>query len=543
LRILLIVVSYLVVAFGQPARSPLLGLLAAACGYALFWLAMLEFKRKPVQFLAATLWFTAVQFVQLSWMTADDFQGFYIWGFWLFFSISMGLQFGLVSLLVTRPPRWSFLRTMAIPAAWTLMEWARLFFSNGFTWNPTGLAMTGHSIPAQMASLGGIYLLSFWVMLCNVFVVRAAQMVRKPAAWGIAFGVVLTPYLFGIAHVGIHSRLARQDERAPLRAVLVQTGLTPDMKGFGSTRPSDSLNPLEQWGRILGTLRPHMGKEIDLILLPEGAVPYRAHQPVYGSNWVQSTFWEGLGLPVQLPKPTNVAEIDHEEYGHLELVDNAYLCHAICDLFKSDLVIGMEDASSMSEVYQAALFFQPDNPEPQRYGKRVLMPLAEEVPYRWLEPICRRYGISGSYTRGEGAQLFDGAAKMGVTICYEETFGNMMRENKQIGAEVLLNVSTDGWYPRSKLPLQHFHHGRLRAIENGVPLLRACHTGVTAAVDAFGNTIDMVGQGDKPSEKISEALYVEVPRYSYSTLYSHVGDAAIVGFSILFLLGFLRKPE
>jgi apolipoprotein N-acyltransferase len=63
---------------------------------------------------------------------------------------------------------------------------------------------------------------------------------------------------------------------------------------------------------------------------------------------------------------------------------------------------------------------------------------------------------------------------------------------------VLLNVSTYGWYPCSKLPLQHFHHGRLRAIENGLPLRRACHTGVTAA---------------------------------------------IVGFSIFFLLGFLRKPE
>src|ERR1700733_6826103 len=114
-QVALIIVSFLCVAFGTPARSSVLGFLTAAVGYACFWHVML--MQRKYRFWLAVAWFTAVQLVQLSWLTADDYQGGYIWACWFLLSLAMGLQFGCISLLITVPEKMRGLRLLAIPAA------------------------------------------------------------------------------------------------------------------------------------------------------------------------------------------------------------------------------------------------------------------------------------------------------------------------------------------------------------------------------------------------------------------------------------------
>ena len=114
-----------------------------------------------------------------------------------------------------------------------------------------------------------------------------------------------------------------------------------------------------------------------------------------------------------------------------------------------------------------------------------------------------------------------------------------MRENKLKGAEFLINLTSDVWYPNSRLTQQHLDHARLRTTEGGLPLLRACNTGITCAIDSLGRTLASFGE----EEWKQGALKVEVPLYHYKTPYTLYGDSLILGFSALMTLIFLVKKE
>src|SRR5262249_32659659 len=158
------------------------------------------------------------------------------------------------------------------------------------------------------------------------------------------------------------------------------------------------------------------------------------------------------------------------------------------------------------EYYTAAHHFSPWQDKVGRYEKRVLVPLAEYMPFKWCESLAKAYGIVSFYTPGKEAKVFEGFLPFAASICYEETFPDLIREGRLKGAEAFVNITNDNWYPNSKLPRQHFDHGKLRAIENGVPLFRACNSGVTTAVDSLGRICGRL-------EAAKGALFVEVPSY------------------------------
>jgi apolipoprotein N-acyltransferase len=522
----LIALSYVVVAFGQPAWSAILGLFAATCGYTLFWRATFYFRHSVTRFLLSALWYAAVQLFQLSWMTADDYQGRYIWLVWLLLALVGGAQFGLLSLFVRPLRKMTLLRVLGVPAIWVLMEWSRLFIAAGNTWNPAGLALTGFTISAQLVAVAGVYGLSFWVMLVNTLVLQLWVAPHRSRRWILAAAAGALPYVFGGLHLWFHQTRIDRNPADPLAAVLVQTGLGPLEKGSLGLAHPDALPLSLQWRRIIDMLSDFQEKRIDLILMPEGALPLDHAQPIWGRG-VNALIREYGQPATAAPEQT---------------ICNADLCRALSDHLATDLIIGLI-VRQEEQIYNAALHFQPGKEEVEQYAKRVLFPFAEAMPYQWMESIGARYGITASFTPGDRPGLFSSPVPVGVTICYEETFSELVRQCRNEGAEVLVNLTADGWFPNSRLPLQHFTHGRLRALENGLPLLRACHTGVTAAIDSLGRTVDLIGDRRGQPFWLAKALYVEVPRYHYRTLYSYVGDGMIVGISMLCALLLIYNPS
>lgn len=161
--------SFVIVAFGQPGWFYYLAPFAAILGYAVFWKSIDIFSSKRQRFWVSTAWFACVQMVQLSWMTATEYQGLYILFVYGVIAFVMGLQFGALSLLIpSNTAEISFPRILAISSLWTMMEWARLHFLCGFSWNPVGMALTSFIPSLQLASIWGIFGLSFWVMLSNL---------------------------------------------------------------------------------------------------------------------------------------------------------------------------------------------------------------------------------------------------------------------------------------------------------------------------------------------------------------------------------------
>lgn len=558
LKYFLIFISLIIVAFGQPARSPLLGLLAALIGYALIFRVFLEVEDWKNRFILATSWFTGVQLVQLSWMVSHPF--LYILAPYFLFAFLQGLQFGLLSILVTKENVFKFLKILGIASFWVLMEWSRLFFMSGYSWNPAGLALTGNIYSLQMASFFGIYGLSFFVILVNLLVLNfwmSFQNNFKTLFKGTVLSLlILTPFIYGYVHLTLHEKKSLENNQI-FKALLVQPSFQVDAIDSIYDRKELIAFVIEEWRDILKILEKKKGQVVDLIVLPEYVVPFGTYTAVYPLQVVKDVFKEMFGIEsLDLLAPLDyhlAAEFKKSDKNNqnekLVFVNNAFWLQSIANIFNAPVIAGLEDVDDLAvgvrNHFSAALYFEPaltDCKVPERYEKRVLVPLGEYIPFSFCEQLAISYGVNGSFTKGEKAKVIDHPKlPFGVSICYEETFGHVMRENRQSGAELLVNLTNDGWFPNSKLTKQHFDHARLRSVECGIPVVRACNTGITSGFDSLGRIVATLGDIDQDHERISDALIVEMPTYHYQTIYSKFGDHLILLFSFLALLGLVFR--
>lgn len=524
--------SLLIVAFGQPAYSSLFSILASFCGYALFWKALFDIQKIKIRFLVSMIWYMGVESIHLSWMTSYEYQGYYILGVYLAILLVEGVQFGALNLLMKKADQLSLQRIGLIAALWVWMEWLRLFFFCGFPFNPVGMALCASTISLQNASLAGVYGLSFWVMLTNLFCYKAIFCLSK-SKWKVAFFcIALLPYLFGFFHLQYHQRKILNSEKQVARALLVQTALTPYEKNAVPGFPHP-ISPIKQWALIFEYLAEHADKEVDIIVLPEAAVPLAHNAPHYPKATIESL--------ARFYFKDRAALASSMQENNLELIDNSYIGQLLAHIFNAQVVMGIEyvekDHSDLFSMYASALCFDPHHPL-QVYHKRVCLPLVEYIPFEWCKRLAERYGIYGWYERGSDPKVFEGQFLISPSICMEEMYGQIVRENRKIGGEIFVNLTNDVWFPHSKLPRQHFDHGKIRTVECGVPLLRACNTGLTAAVDSLGQLVDAFKYPDPLFEWERGALYVSLPSYHYKTLYSFWGDGFILFVSGVLILAY-----
>lgn len=529
-----------IVAFGQPASQLLLGVLASICGFAIFWRILLAFPEKKSRFYIATIWFSAIQLIQLSWLLTHPYS--YIYIIYTLLALAMGAAFGIVCLTLNEKRLSSWVGLIGIAGAFTLIEWARLFVLSGFPFNPSGLALTVTLWGLQGAALGGIYGLTLWVMLTNLLFLRCWLINRTGLSLCLMGMMVIGPYGYGYWHVYRHQagvEAAYRDPSTQLRSLVVQTAFPIEENLSFSSFKEAQTYVQNEWGKILLTLQPHLDQVVDLIVLPEYVVPYATYLAVHPYSNVKTQFAEVFGqsaisaLPA-LQEPL-ARKIDTQQGGGEWLVTNAYYCQAIANLFRADLVAGLQDDQWINQhdklSYSSGIYFWPDGEGGFRYEKRVLLPVAEYIPFDFCKAWAKDYGITGSFTCGQEAKVFPGSkVPFGISICYEEAFGDLMRENRVNGAELLINLTSDVWFPDSKLPKQHFDHARLRTVESGIPLIRACNTGITSAIDSIGRIAGTLGE---QSEWDRQALYVSVPLYHYHTLYEETGDKLVIAFSLI----------
>lgn len=551
-QLLLSLLSLFLVALGQPAWLPWNGLLAGAFGFTLFWIVLLAYPSRTHRFYLASLWFCAVQLVQLSWFVSHPY--WYIYLVYFVLALATGVQFGFIAIFIspdkfTNPHFFATLnKLLPIAALWTLFEWSRLFVLSGFSWNPVGLAISGNIYSLQAASIAGAFGLSFWVILVNL-VGLWAWIQKKHLPLLIWVCAAAFPYLYGAAHIMFHDQKTAPSSH--LTAVLVQTAFSPEESQEFSKEKNLIQHVIGEWRQILDIMKKHKSQAIHLIVLPEFVVPFGTYSDVYPLVDVKKTFAEVLGTDSlsSLPRLSYpFTSLQKTSQGMQWLVNNAYWAQGLANYFQADILVGLEDAEDIApgnrEYYSSAIFIHPQKSKTSqdffatRYSKRVLVPMGEYIPFTACKKLAEKYGVFGSFTCGkEAVVMTSNGVPFSPSICYEETFGDLMREGRQKGANLFVNLTSDVWYPNSKLPRQHLDHARLRTVENGVPLIRACNTGMTSAIDSLGRNIAVLGGPfAEQVEWTPDSLLVDIPIYSYSTLYSRFGDALIISFSFLVLL-------
>lgn len=528
--------SLLLVAFGQQTWVWQFGLLSAFGGFALFWMITMHQIDGKARFWLAALWFTLIQMIQLSWTLSHLY--FYMVAVYLIVCIFYGLQFGLLSYFIESKRIKPVINLFALSGLWVFLEWMRLFFLPKLSWNPVGIALATTTAGSQLTTVGGVFLLSFVVILMNLFLLRYLAE-RKRVNYLAYSAVCLFPFVFGWMQMHRHSDAIQQSEKIPV--LLVQTGTDVVEKVHFDSLESYRRFAMEEWKKIILLIQA-ASHPLELVVLPENSLPFSAYQAAYPFEEVKAFFLQNFNQSDLSKMPALSSHLAVTIEGKT-YVNNAYFAQAVANIFNTNLIVGMEDrdvTEQETKHYSAALLFQSVHSPFQRYSKRILVPMGEYIPFDWCQELCKQYGIYGSFTPGNQANLlYTRNHAIGVSICYEETFGDWMRQSRQQGAQLHANLTNDGWYPHSHLPESHFEHGRLRAIEQGIPMVRSCNTGVTCAVDSLGRTIDVLRQADGSIEEGQGALQVLVPMYSYDTPYTEHGDALVLALSGFSMLGSL----
>jgi len=389
------------------------------------------------------------------------------------------------------------LRIFALAAGLGASEWLRGHILTGFPWNDFGMALAGAGPIGQAASLIGLPGLDLVAIL--IFAAPATMVDRRPgqrflsnaAAWTAAF-LLLTLAAYGALRLGTSG--TEYVDGVKLR--LMQPNLPQDAK-----------------------FKPENGQEIlrrYLALSDRATGPGRT-----GISDVTHLIWPESAFPYVLSRePQALAAIARALQGKILITGAAR--------------IEADGGGKRGKIFNSIEVLQGDRIL-AFYDKTHLVPFGEYLP---LENLLRPLGVShlvpGTWDQGQGPRTLTapGLPQIAPLICYEAIFPGEAAPRDKGGKrpQLLLNVTNDGWFGRTIGPYQHFAQARLRAIEEGLPLIRVANTGISAIVDAYGRTVESLPLGEEG------VIDGQLPKPAPETFFARWGGGAFAAIWALLLL-------
>jgi apolipoprotein N-acyltransferase len=389
-------------------------------------------------------------------------------------------------MLWTRGPT----RLIALAIALTAAEWLRGHLFSGFPWNVYGYALTGPLVLAQSAALIGIWGLTF--IAIAVFASPAVLTdertdTRRP--WlPLALAVVLLAALAGYGAMRLSRTPTAFVEGVRLR--IMQPNLQQDQKFNYGAKQKVMSQYLELSDRSTG---PQSGgvRDVTHLIWPESAFPFLLTREPDALAQIAALLPEGTVLitgAVRAPEAPPGQTIERA-YNSIYVIDH--------------------DGSILSV-----------------YDKIHLVPFGEYLPFQnFLEKLglMQLTKLPGGFIAGERRRAMElpRAPRMLPYICYEIIFpGEAMPDGARPGW--LVNLTNDGWFGISSGPYQHLQQARVRTIEQGLPLVRAANTGISAVIDPLGRVIKSLPLG---TEGIMDA---SLPQRIGAPLYARTGDSGVM---------------
>lgn len=438
-------------------------------------------------FVAGTWWIANALLVD-----ADRFA--WMWPISVFgLSAMLAFWFALLGLLYGLWQRYSPARGageawLRFALLWVAVEYVRSLGIFGFPWNLLGSMAVAVPAVLQTVALVGVYGLS--LLLALLFTLPTLWMgdALAPRLRKAVLAVILT-LVAGMLFYG-GWRLGRPSEMTEQRVRIVQGNIPQSMKWT-----DQGALQAEQVYSTLTTL-PYDAAAPVLIVWPETAVPIPYHSR---ATWLEPV---GKLLPERAMLITGALRIERGAYGRR--------------LFNSLLAI---DAKGRVQGI---------------YDKSQLVPFGEFVPLRNLLPLEKITPGSIDFSRGEReiTLALQQLPRVRPLICYEVIFPWLSASSgATLRPDLLLNVTNDGWYGNSPGPYQHLAAARLRAVEQGVPLLRAANTGISAVIDPYGRVL-----ASKALDTRGVLDHV-IPRSIPMTPYARYGNAILLILGALACIG------
>jgi apolipoprotein N-acyltransferase len=415
-------------------------------------------------------------------------------------AIYTGLGFALARAMWTRGPT----RILALAVALTISEWLRGHMLSGFPWNAFGYTLTAPLVLAQSAALVGLWGLTF----------LAAAVFASPATLSDDRAETNRPWL-------------------PLLMSVVVLG---GMAVYGAIRLAATPTSYVE-GVRMRLMQPNLPQDEKF--------NYSAKQQVMNRYVALSDRSTG-------PQSTGIRDVTHliwpESAFPFFLTREADALAQIADLLPQGTVLitgAVRPAEPVSDpknlrAYNSIYVIDHDGSILSVYDKVHLVPFGEYLPFQnFLESIglMQLTKMPGGFQAGDRHRAFalPGAPRFLPLLCYEIIFpGEAVPRGERPGW--LLNLTNDGWFGISSGPYQHFRQARVRAIEEGLPLVRAANTGISAVVDPVGRVIKSLPLGT------DGILDSSLPQAIDPTVYVRAGDGLVaLGVAVAFLIVIRRR--
>lgn len=445
--------------------------------------------------------------------------------------------FGALSARVwtwTRPatPRFAcgVLRLTAVlvidPLLWVGLEWVRGWLFSGFAWNFLGVSQAGNLPIIQVASLAGVYGVSLLVVWGNGALTSLAERMFSPIIRRLRnqpifpqpfplrianslesflpFILILAAWGWGGTRVNRwrkeEAKVLDRDERA-WRITLIQPN-APCVFEANQELARVRFDGLREQTRLADMTKP------DLIVWPETATPGYLPGNEVTLGYVRSCLSEGGASLL-----TGTVEVERTE------------------------------VPGVMRVYNAAWLLNAQGERLGRYRKRHLVPFGEYIPFDKAIPILQKLAPTGeSCTPGTDPGIITLAnpahsapLQIGPIICFEDTIPALCRETARAGADLLALMTNDAWFNHSCEPLQHRQQAVFRAVETGLPLVRAANSGISCFISPVGKIRQLENEGC--ATDFDGFLSLKIPVLPLSPPYLRWGDAILAIPGALLALG------
>jgi apolipoprotein N-acyltransferase len=377
-------------------------------------------------------------------------------------------------------------RVLVLAIAMSGAEWLRGHLFTGFPWNAFGYALTPFPLMMQSAAVIGIWGLTaaaFFIFAAPALLAGADRRTRRSARVVVALaGAVF------LCHLGYGALVIREVDPVidNVRVRIVQPAIAQDQR-WQIAAANETMSRFVELSQSNGGL-----DGINLLVWPESSFPFLLTERPSALAAIAELLPQGTALVVGAARAERTP-------GDVEPPP----------VFNSVYVI--DDGGEIRAAYD----------------KVHLVPFGEYLPFG---DIFRGLGLRqlialpGGFAAGQRLRTVDvpGAPPMGPLICYEIIFpGAVIEPANRPGW--LLNVTNDGWYGNTPGPYQHFLQARVRAVEEGLPLVRAANTGISAIVDARGRIVESLGFG------LVGVVDGNLPQALAETPYGTFGDLVFLG--------------
>ena len=392
--------------------------------------------------------------------------------------LMLGLFYGFIPLIASLFYPNNTYRLWSISVSWTFMEWIKSDLFD-FPWNQIGHVLIDINPILQITSIFGELSLTLLVVyICSFPVIIFKKNSKKLYLYCLPIILLIIIYFFGYQSLKFN-----ETSYENIDLLLVQPNIEQKIKWLPSYKESITKKLLNLSNQV------------------------NEEDTSFNEKYI---IWPETALPTLIDED----DIVMDKIASL-LNKNTFLL--------TGAVRREKDNKNHSYKYYNSFFIINENKQIiDKYDKRILVPFGEYIPFSNLIDKFFEFdiaGLTGSFSKGT-KKILNTSKNFSVLICYEIIFSGRAY-SKEKRPNWILNITNDAWFGKSAGPYQHLAMSKIRAVEEGLPVIRVANTGISAIIDPKGRVLKKLSLGE------TSVIKSKLPKKMDPTFYTHYGKMSI----------------